>query len=180
MVMQNAVAADSSAMSDRDVLVALYEATDGPNWTNSENWVSDRPLREWYGVTTDGDGRVTGVDLASNQLAGDIPAEIGQLSMLRSLHIWHNQLTGQIPVELGQLANLQSLGLGDNQLTGEIPSELGQLANLRGLYLYDNQLTGEIPTELGQLGNLRSLNLGGGNQFTAIPPALGHAQRQSR
>ena len=38
--------------SDRDVLVALYNATDGPNWRFKTNWLSDAPLREWYGVST--------------------------------------------------------------------------------------------------------------------------------
>ena len=32
------------------VLVALYNATDGPNWTDNENWLTDAPLSEWAGV----------------------------------------------------------------------------------------------------------------------------------
>ena len=44
---------------DRAVLVALYEATDGDNWKDNTNWLSDRPLNEWFGVTTNGNGRVT-------------------------------------------------------------------------------------------------------------------------
>ena len=42
--------------SDRDALVALYNATNGPTWANNTNWLSDEPLGEWYGVTTDGGG----------------------------------------------------------------------------------------------------------------------------
>ena len=38
---------------DRAALVALYSATDGASWKNSANWLSDAPLDEWYGVTTD-------------------------------------------------------------------------------------------------------------------------------
>ena len=30
--------------SDREILVALYESTDGPNWVNAENWLTDAPL----------------------------------------------------------------------------------------------------------------------------------------
>ena len=30
---------------DREVLIALYHATDGPNWTNKTNWLSDEPSR---------------------------------------------------------------------------------------------------------------------------------------
>ena len=44
--------------SDRAVLVTLYNATDGPNWVNSENWLTDAPLGDWYGVDTDDSERV--------------------------------------------------------------------------------------------------------------------------
>ncbi len=71
---------------DRAALVALYEATDGPNWIDSENWLTDAPLEEWYGVETNTLGRVTGLDLAGEQdyetyqlirhgLTGPIPPE---------------------------------------------------------------------------------------------------------
>ena len=38
---------------DRAALTALYNATGGANWGNNTNWLSDGPLGEWYGVTTD-------------------------------------------------------------------------------------------------------------------------------
>ena len=56
-------AASGSAETDREALVALYNATDGENWDISDNWLSDAPLGEWDGVTTDDDGRVTELDL---------------------------------------------------------------------------------------------------------------------
>ena len=49
----------TSAKTDREALVALYNATDGENWSASANWLSDAPLDEWEGVTTNDDGRVT-------------------------------------------------------------------------------------------------------------------------
>ena len=48
---------------DRAALVALYNATDGPNWVNSDNWLTDAPLGDWYGVETDVSGRVVRLDL---------------------------------------------------------------------------------------------------------------------
>ena len=42
---------------DRAVLVELHNATDGANWTDNTNWLSDEPMRTWHGVTTDDDGR---------------------------------------------------------------------------------------------------------------------------
>ena len=55
-----------SSEIDRDALVALYNATDGPNWRIRTNWLSDAPLGSWYGVITDSKGRVTSLDLWSN------------------------------------------------------------------------------------------------------------------
>ena len=49
-------AASGSAETDREALVAFYNATNGENWYQSPNWLSDAPLGEWYGVTTRDDG----------------------------------------------------------------------------------------------------------------------------
>ena len=116
---------------------------------------------------------LTGLWLSENQLTGEIPPELGGLSNLTGLWLSENQLTGEIPTELGDLSNLTGLGLGGNQLTSEIPPELGRLGFLRRLLLHSNRLTGEIPPELGRLGFLQSLVLDS-NQLTGeIPPELG-------
>ena len=162
-----------SVETDREALVALYNAMDGPNWTNNENWLSDRPLREWHGVMTDASGRVISLDLFDNQLRGDLPPELGQLSNLEWLQLSVNQLSGDLPPELGQLSNLEDLSLTGNQLSGGIPAELGQLANLEELHLTGNQLRGEIPAELGRLSNLTWLSLGDNELRGEIPAELG-------
>ena len=51
-------AVSGSAETDREALVAFYNATNGKNWRYNDNWLSDAPLGEWYGVNTNGDGRV--------------------------------------------------------------------------------------------------------------------------
>ena len=112
-----------SVASDRAALVALYNATGGASWTTSTNWLSDRPLDEWHGVTTNSDGRVTELSLRSNQLTGPLPAELGGLTNLQTLNIGHNQLSGAIPDELGDLTDLQTVRLGYNRLAGR--SRLG-------------------------------------------------------
>ena len=91
----------------RAALAALYNATNGSSWLDDTNWVSSRPLGEWYGVSTDADGRVTELDLRDNQLSGSIPSELGNLANLEGLWLDGNQLSGPIPSELGNLANLQ-------------------------------------------------------------------------
>ena len=169
---------------DRATLVALYEATDGPNWVNNDNWLTDAPLGEWYGVETDAHGRVVQIDLGpqwdgeanqsvSNGLAGPIPPEIGSLANLERLDLDYNNLVGPIPSELGSLANLKVLILGANKLFSPIPPELGHLANLDRLDLRASGLTGALPPELGGLANLGNLNLRDNYLTGPIPPELG-------
>ncbi len=167
------VARCTDTRPDFYALVALYSGTDGRNWTEATNWASTKPLDQWYGVTTDASGRVTGLSLHENSLQGTIPAELAQLTNLDSLNLSGNQLTGKIPTELGRLNNLESLILAHNKLSGEIPAELGQLTNLRGMDLRLNQLTGKIPTELGRLDNLRTLDLSDNPLDGEIPSELG-------
>ncbi len=165
----------TSAATDLDALVALYNATDGPNWKDNENWLSDAPLRQWYGVKTNDDGRVKELRLYTNELSGRIPPELGSLANLEELWLSNNYLGGgEIPPELGSLANLEVLDLHANGLIGEIPPELGSLANLEVLDLHANGLIGEIPPELGNLANLKKLFLSF-NWFLSgeIPPELG-------
>ena len=127
--------------SDRAALVALYNATNGANWTDSANWGSDESLDEWHGVTTDDDGRVTQLRLWENNLVGMIPVELGNLSNLSVLELGRNQLSGEIPEELGNLSSLERLSLSRNKLSGGIPTELGNLVNLIELSLWGNQLS---------------------------------------
>ena len=183
---------------DRAALVTFYNATDGPNWTNNSNWLSNAPLNQWHGVTTDRGGRVTALninsnqlrgelpaelgslvklqrlDLDDNQLSGGLPAELGSLTNLQQLHFWGNQLSGEIPSWLGTLTSLSSLTLAANQFSGSIPVELSELTNLTSLDLYLNQLSGEIPTELETLTNLTFLSFGRNQMTGEIPAELGN------
>ena len=159
--------------SDRAALIALYDATDGPNWPNRTNWLSDEPLEHWYGVTTDDDGRVTQLLLRENNLNGPIPAAVGNLTGLVRLDFQGNQLSGTIPSSLSNLAGLEILLLYGNRFTGTIPSSLGNLSDLVALNLSSNDLTGVIPPELGRLTKLTYLSLRSNGLTGPIPSELG-------
>ena len=176
--------AECAPLSDRDVLVELYNTTDGRNWVNSDNWLTDTPLSEWYGVETDASGRVAALELAGrwdtqaqtwvrHGLSGPIPSDLAHLANLARLDLSQNELSGSIPPEVARLANLTSLNLYGNDLSGPIPPELERLAELTALYLGWNELTGPIPPELGRLANLRALDLAGNYLSGPVPPELG-------
>ena len=167
--------ASGSAETDREALVALYNATGGENWNvyARGNWLSEAPLGEWRGVTTNNNGRVIDLLLDGNGLSGELPPELGSLSNLGRLHLYDNELSGEIPAELGGLSNLRELILSGNELSGEIPAELGSLSDLRRLHLHDNELSGEIPAELGGLSELTRLFLNRNALSGEIPAELG-------
>ena len=167
----------------RAALVALYNATDGPNWINNTNWLTDAPLGEWYGVDTDASGRVVRLDLAGrwdsetrvyipHGLRGELPIELANLTELTTLSLAANSLSGPIPTKLGNLTSLKRLELYHNRLSGPIPPQLGELAELRVLYLNNNSITGRIPPELGSLAELTLLMLRGNQLSGPIPQSF--------
>ena len=170
-----------SVESDRAALEALYDAVGGPDWTDSTSWKTSAPLGEWYGVTTDADGRVTELDLHDNGLEGFVAPALGTLENLESLSLGGNDLTGPVPASLGNLARLRRLDLSGRRhapgLTGPIPTALGSLTSLDSLFLQENDLSGPIPVELGRLTNLERLDLGGNGLTGPIPASLGNLVR---
>ena len=162
--------------SDRAVLIALYDATNGKNWRKNTNWKTAKPLSGWYGVSTNDSGQVIKLSLWDNDLSGQIPPELGQLENLTLLELENNGLSGQVPVELGQLTKLQQLWLHNNDLSGQIPPELGQLENLTLLGLQNNGLSGQVPVELGQLTKLQQLWLQNNGLSGQVPPELGQLE----
>ena len=161
------------AVSECEALVALCRSTNRHEWQSANGWLANVTPCTWRGVTCTGGG-VTELDLFGNELAGVVPAELGNLSSLQVLDFESNPLIGTIPVELGNLSNLQRLELDNSQLTGSIPPELGSLLSLKELHLNDSHLTGSIPPELGNLSNLELLVISDLQLTGSIPPELGN------
>ena len=109
---------------DRAALRVFFFATGGAHWTDNTNWLRAELLSEWYGVTTDADGRVTSLSLSANGLTGMIGPELGVLTRLTELHLNDNQLTGTIPVEFGNLTELQVFDIRNTGLCVTADSEL--------------------------------------------------------
>lgn len=105
---------------DRAALVSLYETSGGTDWTNSGGWVGQGAIDGWYGVASDSLGRVTGLDVSDNGLAGRLPGSLAELTRLATLTIGGNaNLAGPLPVSLSALS-LQELNYEETGLC--IPS----------------------------------------------------------
>lgn len=172
----------------REALIAFYKATGGDNWTRHDNWCSDKPLSEWYGITLSDErdaplapGYVKQILLPLNNLRGSIPEEISLLTGLKSIELGNidydlggtenNVLTGELPQSMTQLRNLTYLGVQSNQLSGRVPDLASSCPNLKSLDLQDNLFTGPLP-EYGN--NMRFFHVDI-NRFTGTIP-LSHVR----
>ena len=91
------VLGDAGEDAMREYLVKLYHDTDGDNWTRNDNWLSDKPITEWYGVSHD--YYITSgyrIQLVDNNLKGKV--DLSNCSMLHELNIRENDLITEIDV----------------------------------------------------------------------------------
>jgi len=77
------------AVQDSLALLDLYNATDGDNWINNENWLVDN-VSDWFGITVE-EKRVTKIILPSNHLScrgfEGLPESLGDLSELKEMDL---------------------------------------------------------------------------------------------
>lgn len=167
------VTPEQSLASAREALIELYNATDGPNWKNNENWCSDKPLDEWYGIETRGYpyvyflmlhvnnlkgtlpkgfltklGPCNDVSLSTNQLNGQLPEDIAVNLSAEQLHFSNNNYTGTLPAKVFKLPYLKSFSAGSNKLTGTIPEGAAYLMQYNQLGLSGNDFSGDLPTDI--------------------------------
>ncbi len=154
---------------DSAALMALFQATNGSNWTRTDGWGEDCDICSWYGISCNRDGRVVGINLYQNNLTGTLPVEVSNLDDLVSFELWRNAVGGTIPSEYLNMSNLIRLNLAENNLSGVIPA-FGPNCNLQLLSLYFNNLSGSLPANLTDVSTLRLLDLNH-NDLSGVLPA---------
>ncbi|WP_432410907.1 leucine-rich repeat domain-containing protein [Rasiella sp. SM2506] len=154
---------------EKQALLDFYIETQGDQWVQS--WDINTPVSEWQGITVEND-KVTGISLLFNNVAGELPASIGDLVHLKTLELSFNKIQGALPETLGNLKNLEVLAFNGNALTGVIPGSLGNLTNLKQLHLSSNKLTGNVPTAINNLTELEVFNVFDNNLAGSLPVQL--------
>lgn len=161
----------SILLQEREALMAFYEIMNGKDWSRSDNWGSDKPFKEWYGVHTyneyaeeyDPNGHVHSIFLPGIGAHGDLEQAIEVLTALPCLEdlcLQGNPLNQALPASIQKLKSLRRIEFWDCHLTGTIPPELGSLEKLEYLVLMENpELTGPIPASLGNLSEASYINL---------------------
>ena len=171
-----------SVEKQRAALVAIYNATDGPNWTENSNWLSDAPLDQWAGVTTNDTGSVIKLELWTNNLRGELPAELADLVKLEELDVSDNQLSDCLPFAMRR--NFRNLNLSGTQFCPS-PDRAALMAiyeatNGRKWRDRTNWLKEDVPisewygVRTDENGYVIRLALSGNDLSGAIPTELGN------
>ncbi|KAG6382996.1 hypothetical protein SASPL_157269 [Salvia splendens] len=120
-------------------------------WHEDDNKVlnirlSDMGLKGEFPLGIAGCTSMTGLDLSSNSIRGNIPHNISSIiRFITILDLSSNQFSGEIPVDISNCSFLNVLKLENNQLTGQIPPRIGLLDRIKTFSVAKNQLTGPIP-----------------------------------
>ncbi|MEQ8688966.1 MAG: T9SS type A sorting domain-containing protein [Imperialibacter sp.] len=135
----------SSLERDRLLLEELYNSTSGDNWINNSGW-NTADLSSWFGITVTSD-RVSGIDLAANNLSGDLPGFLGDMRKLTSIDLSVNEITS-LPV-LANIIQLTLLNVSDNRLQFD---DLEPNINISSLVYSPQKLAGVMLEELVPVG----------------------------
>lgn len=145
---------------EKAALLALYNETDGVNWTNIQ-WeledINNYPSTTLAGVTVR-DGDITSISINNSNLTGKLPSQLNDLAELEYLSLQGNSLSDILP-DLGNLEKLETFNLNNNSFSGAFPEWICDLTNLKVLHLSNSGLSGPIPDKIDQLAQLQTLYL---------------------
>ncbi|MBF4518707.1 Two component regulator three Y domain protein [Flavobacterium sp. ANB] len=148
--------ANTVSDKEKDALIKFYHATNGSHW--KIKWNLALSVSTWYGVQIE-NGKVVAINLADNNLKGELPFELGELKNLEILCLSKNELQGNLPGSLYTISTLKILLLNNNKFSGNLSPEIINFQALQNLSLFDNNFEGGIPKELEKLHNLSEMNL---------------------
>ncbi|GGE96186.1 hypothetical protein GCM10011518_01850 [Flavobacterium limi] len=154
--LSNSVFADTVSDKEKDALIKIYQATNGRDW--KIKWDLTSSVSTWFGVEIN-NGQVVGLNLADNNLKGELPSAIGDLRHLQTLALFNNEIKGNLPESVYEIPNLKILLLNNNKFSGSLSHKIENFNSLVNLSLFDNNFEGEIPKELQNLQNLSEMNL---------------------
>ncbi|MBQ6434097.1 MAG: hypothetical protein IJJ94_09175 [Bacteroidaceae bacterium] len=163
---------EQSLARAREGLMEFYRATDGDNWTNNENWGSDKPISEWAGVVTNERPYVFTLNLGYNNLKGELPSRgtFAKMGPTSQYNLFENQLSGPIPEDWTRNLSLWGFIIDNNQMSGTIPTELFEHPSFGRLEMSNNNFTGSMPAGMARLmDDMNMLNISG-NDFSGDVP----------
>jgi Leucine-rich repeat (LRR) protein len=152
-------------------------------WINMDNWMTDKGICMWYGVTCppllhggveetiyNGNSDVIHLNLTENNIRGTIPPEIAALESLITLDLGRNNLEGTIPNTIATMEDLSKYQESVMNVPAHECVLIFAIWSTAEIYLEENELTGTLSAEFGMLHGLKEFFVGT-NRLTGTIPA---------
>ncbi|KAK6938033.1 Leucine-rich repeat-containing N-terminal, plant-type [Dillenia turbinata] len=151
------------------ILLDLKSALNNSKTNVFDSWTPDNSPCDFTGITCNGNGSVTGIELSNSYLSGNVPfGSVCLLPLLEKLSLGSNSLSGFVSDDLKLCVKLQYLDLGCNDFSGPVP-DLSPLTELKFLYLNKSGFSGPFPWDsLSNMTGLVALSVGD-NPFDLSP-----------
>ncbi len=179
--------ADYQLDLEREALIAIYKALDGDNWLYKDNWCSDKPIGEWYGVSVDENNNVVGLIISGDEYkVGErktFPREVCDLIKLEQLWVDGTNVDS-FPSEMSSIGLLSFMSNRNRYITIEDLKPIYDGAKLLESFVVrqnsesyfnieQSSVSQPIPLELLENINLRELCLECCNLSGTIPEEIG-------
>ncbi|NME70209.1 T9SS type A sorting domain-containing protein [Flammeovirga aprica] len=142
------------SIAEYGALVDIYNKLGGDFWKNTNNWMTDADVSEWYGVSVI-DRKVVAINLSNNGLWGTIPPSIAHLQYITSLDLSVNGISGMDAPEM-EMPLLEELSLHRNYIQA-LPDSLNRMSALSTLRLTNNTLLPDVEYVLNRMSSLTAL-----------------------
>jgi len=174
----------ATTTNERQALVDFYNALNGKEWVNNENWLSEGdpciPSAQWFGLygrdflPCVGSPEV--IRFEDNNLQGSLPDIFDSFLNISAIFLQdEGEVRGTIPDSLFLPPALQTVELSRLSIEGSIPDSLGEATNLEELVIVGRSkvvigptLTGPIPHSIGNCTKLFRLQL----QYMFLDPVF--------
>lgn len=183
-------------------LKALYDATQQRGWKNHDNWGSDKPVCEWYGLSSPfisfmngsktyvGDMDLWDIVLFGNRLKGTVPDDFWDICHVFRKIDFSANYNNEVPSDdftcerylVGSTIpgsiwnpNLQYIDFRDCGIAIPLGPEIANAVNLQYMEFRGCNANGAaIPSEITTLPRLKYIGLGNCNISGGIPENIGN------
>jgi len=144
------VARVEAAVEPRELnaLRDFYNTTNGRAWTYSTNWLTGDPCdNKWYGIKCV-NGHVDALDFILNNLIGELPSSIGNLTYVTQVNLdCFNKIGGRLPDSISLMTKVFVWTMASDPLVGPlpVPGFCTMKNSLQILHLGGAKFTGQIP-----------------------------------
>lgn len=166
---------DKTALHEGDYDDLSYGFEDSPTMVNNGSSSPPREIVEFttkympYSYQRRILSYMSGIDLSCNNLTGNIPHQIGNLTGILTLNFSHNNLSGSIPDTFSNLKKIESLDLSYNNLNGKIPPKLVEIYTLSVFSVAHNNLSGKTPKSIAQFATFGATSYEGNYLLCGFP-----------